>query len=45
MQASKLRRGRSQPPVHGIDRMVRNVADRAFSSAGLSALTAARRAG
>ncbi len=40
MQASKLRRGRSQPPVHGIDRMVRNVQTGRFER-GLSALTAA----
>ena len=39
MQASKLRRGRSQPPVHGIDRMVRNVQTGRFER-GLSALTA-----
>jgi hypothetical protein len=40
MQASKLRLGRSQPPVHGIDRMVRNVQTGRFER-GLSALTAA----
>ena len=39
MQASKLRRGRSRPPVHGIDRMVRNVRTGRFER-GLSALTA-----
>ena len=39
MKASKLR-GRSQPPVHGIDRMVRNVQTGRFER-GLSALTAA----
>ena len=39
MRASKLRRGRSQPPVHGIDRMVRNVQTGRFER-GLSALTA-----
>ncbi len=40
MQARKLLPGRSQPPVHGIDRMVRNVQTGRFER-GLSALTAA----
>ena len=40
MQASKLRRSPSQPPVHSIDRMVRNVQTGRFER-GLSALTAA----
>jgi hypothetical protein len=39
MQASKLRRSRPQQPVHGIDRMVRNVQTGRFER-GLSALTA-----
>jgi hypothetical protein len=40
MRASKLMRGQSRQPVHGIDRIVRNVQTGRFER-GLSALTAA----